>query len=253
MISTTDDKRRVQAAGKLLKAAKQITSPPRRAPIWRMGVGQFPTLLQWGYSDEPGHWDHWPSAFVATWPNEGVVAGPGRHRRRRHDVSVQEAMCSPRSSSISTRERSPALRADLTRNICASISSCTRTLRPSACRMWAGACIPRRAGCAWTARQGAVAWYGCSLVPGQFPLLHGSKCGSRRLQPFAVPRRHSHGRLYHLPRRHPSDDRRRGGRGESATVGMRRPSAHMALNRSRGSSPPQVAPLTRQRTGMSDV
>jgi 2,5-dihydroxypyridine 5,6-dioxygenase len=38
-------------------------------------LGQFRTLGQYGYSDEPGHWDHWPSGFVATWPNEGSANG----------------------------------------------------------------------------------------------------------------------------------------------------------------------------------
>lgn len=33
------------------------------------------TLPQWGYADEPGYWDHWPSGFVATWPNEGSAEG----------------------------------------------------------------------------------------------------------------------------------------------------------------------------------
>jgi 2,5-dihydroxypyridine 5,6-dioxygenase len=66
MIPTADDKRRVQAAGKLLKAAQQMHVTSKAGTDLRMGVGQFPTLLQWGYSDEPGHWDHWPSAFVAT-------------------------------------------------------------------------------------------------------------------------------------------------------------------------------------------
>jgi 2,5-dihydroxypyridine 5,6-dioxygenase len=75
MVPTTDDKRRVQAAGKLLKAAKQMHVTSKTGTDLRMGVGQFPTLRQWGYSDEPGHWDHWPSAFVATWPNEGSSQG----------------------------------------------------------------------------------------------------------------------------------------------------------------------------------
>ena len=38
-------------------------------------VGQFPTLPEYGFADEPGHWDHWPSGFVSTWPNEGSANG----------------------------------------------------------------------------------------------------------------------------------------------------------------------------------
>jgi 2,5-dihydroxypyridine 5,6-dioxygenase len=72
---TLEDKRRVQAAEKRLKSAKQMHVTSKAGTDLKMAVGQFPTLPQWGYSDEPGHWDHWPSAFVATWPNEGSSEG----------------------------------------------------------------------------------------------------------------------------------------------------------------------------------
>jgi 2,5-dihydroxypyridine 5,6-dioxygenase len=75
MIPSPDDKRRVQAAQKRLKAAKTMTVTSKAGTDLTMPVGQFPTLAQWGYSDEPGHWDHWPSSFVATWPNEGASSG----------------------------------------------------------------------------------------------------------------------------------------------------------------------------------
>jgi 2,5-dihydroxypyridine 5,6-dioxygenase len=75
MIPSTDDKRRVQAAQKRLKAAKTMTVASKAGTDLTMPLGQFPTLAQWGYSDEPGHWDHWPSGFVATWPNEGASQG----------------------------------------------------------------------------------------------------------------------------------------------------------------------------------
>jgi 2,5-dihydroxypyridine 5,6-dioxygenase len=75
MIPSTEDKRRVQAAQKHLKAAKMMTVASKAGTDLKMPIGQFPTLAQWGYSDEPGHWDHWPSGFVATWPNEGSAQG----------------------------------------------------------------------------------------------------------------------------------------------------------------------------------
>ncbi len=75
MIPTTDDKRRVQAAQKCLKAAKIMRVTSKAGTDLTMPLGQFPTLAQWGYADEPGHWDHWPSSFVATWPNEESSQG----------------------------------------------------------------------------------------------------------------------------------------------------------------------------------
>jgi 2,5-dihydroxypyridine 5,6-dioxygenase len=75
MIPSAGDKHRVQAAQARLKAAKTMTVTSKAGTDLTMPLGQFPTLAQWGYSDEPGHWDHWPSGFVATWPNEGASQG----------------------------------------------------------------------------------------------------------------------------------------------------------------------------------
>ena len=38
-------------------------------------LGEFPAVSEYGFVDEPGRWDHWPSGFVLTWPNEGQVNG----------------------------------------------------------------------------------------------------------------------------------------------------------------------------------
>ena len=75
MIPVADDKRRVKAAEKRYKAAKEMHVTSDAGTDLRMRLGQFPVLPQWGFSDEPGHWDHWPSAFVASWPNDGTAAG----------------------------------------------------------------------------------------------------------------------------------------------------------------------------------
>lgn len=75
MMPSTDDKRRVRAAQNRLKEAKTMTVTSKSGTDLTMPLGQFPTLAQWGFADEPGHWDHWPSSFVATWPNEGASAG----------------------------------------------------------------------------------------------------------------------------------------------------------------------------------
>ena len=36
----------------------------------RCALGEFPVISEYGYVDEPGRWDHWPSGFPLTWPNE---------------------------------------------------------------------------------------------------------------------------------------------------------------------------------------
>jgi len=40
-----------------------------------VSLGEYRVQAQWGYSDEPGHWDHWPSGFLVRWPNEGSAQG----------------------------------------------------------------------------------------------------------------------------------------------------------------------------------
>ena len=45
-------------------------------------IGDYPSLCQWGFADEPGHFDHWGAGHCYTFPNEGkakglVVAQPG--------------------------------------------------------------------------------------------------------------------------------------------------------------------------------
>jgi len=37
--------------------------------------GEYPVMTQWGYADEPGHFDHWGAGHVHTFPNEGSAHG----------------------------------------------------------------------------------------------------------------------------------------------------------------------------------
>jgi 2,5-dihydroxypyridine 5,6-dioxygenase len=44
--------------------------------------GEYPVMTQWGFADEPGHFDHWGGGHIHTFPNEGsahgtVVVQPG--------------------------------------------------------------------------------------------------------------------------------------------------------------------------------
>ena len=38
-------------------------------------LGQYPVIKEYGFVDEPGRWDHWPSGFLFSWPNEGSSDG----------------------------------------------------------------------------------------------------------------------------------------------------------------------------------
>jgi len=75
MMPTLEDKRRVMAADRKLRAARSMSVTSAAGTALTMELGQFPTLPEYGFADEPGHWDHWPSGFTSTWPNEGSAQG----------------------------------------------------------------------------------------------------------------------------------------------------------------------------------
>jgi 2,5-dihydroxypyridine 5,6-dioxygenase len=74
-VPTEGDRQRVVAASKLLRAAKQmhVTSPAGTDVTFKLG--EFPTISEYGFCDEPGRWDHWPSGFLFTFANEGGSEG----------------------------------------------------------------------------------------------------------------------------------------------------------------------------------
>ncbi|MEU0924639.1 M29 family metallopeptidase [Streptomyces malaysiensis] len=79
---TKEHRERVEAGAEILSKAStmRITSPHGTDVTYRLGV--YPTVTEYGYTDEPGRWDHWPAAFVFTGAaDDGVdgriVLGPG--------------------------------------------------------------------------------------------------------------------------------------------------------------------------------
>lgn len=70
-----EDKRIVTEALALFKATEKmhVTSPAGTDLV--ASFGKYDYLSQYGFSDEAGHWDHCPSAFIAAWPTEESVDG----------------------------------------------------------------------------------------------------------------------------------------------------------------------------------
>jgi 2,5-dihydroxypyridine 5,6-dioxygenase len=75
MIPTLDDRRRVLAATERLGRARSMTVTSKAGTELSCALGNFPVLTEYGFADEPGRWDHWPSGFLATWSNEGSASG----------------------------------------------------------------------------------------------------------------------------------------------------------------------------------
>ncbi|MCT9116081.1 2,5-dihydroxypyridine 5,6-dioxygenase [Cupriavidus gilardii] len=77
MLAREDTRPRVEAAGRKIAAAStlRITSPAGTDLTYRLGQYSHSPILQYGYTDQPGRWDHFPGAFAYTWPNEGESEG----------------------------------------------------------------------------------------------------------------------------------------------------------------------------------
>jgi 2,5-dihydroxypyridine 5,6-dioxygenase len=75
MPPTVELRRQIEGGSEILKRARtlRVTSPA--GTDVEMKLGQYPVVTQYGYTDERGRWDHWPSAFLYTWPNEGGTNG----------------------------------------------------------------------------------------------------------------------------------------------------------------------------------
>ena len=75
LMPSAEIKETVAAAARQLQQARTMTVHSSAGTDLRADVGEYSVLVQYGIADEPGRWDHWPSAFVATWPNELRAAG----------------------------------------------------------------------------------------------------------------------------------------------------------------------------------
>jgi 2,5-dihydroxypyridine 5,6-dioxygenase len=75
MVPTLEDRARVLKASEMLKTAKTMTVTSTAGTDFRCALGEYPLLIEYGFVDEPGRWDHWPSGFLATWSNEGSSEG----------------------------------------------------------------------------------------------------------------------------------------------------------------------------------
>lgn len=75
MFPTKTLRRRVEAAVDRLATAKilRVVSDAGTDVTYRLG--KFPAVAQYGYTDLPGRWDHWPGGFAYTGGDEDGVEG----------------------------------------------------------------------------------------------------------------------------------------------------------------------------------
>ncbi|MCY0387006.1 2,5-dihydroxypyridine 5,6-dioxygenase [Robbsia sp. Bb-Pol-6] len=75
LVPTLADKARVAAAAARIGAARQMRVTSPAGTDLTCPLGQFPVISEYGFVDEPGRWDHWPSGFVLTFPDDGQASG----------------------------------------------------------------------------------------------------------------------------------------------------------------------------------
>jgi 2,5-dihydroxypyridine 5,6-dioxygenase len=75
MFPTEDQRRRVEFGARLIEDAKEMRITSDAGTDIRYGLSQYPVLTEYGYTDTPGRWDHWPSGFLLTQGNDEDVEG----------------------------------------------------------------------------------------------------------------------------------------------------------------------------------
>ncbi|MBO2453698.1 leucyl aminopeptidase [Actinomadura barringtoniae] len=75
LMPTPELRERVEVGAEILAKAgtMRITSPAGTDVTYRLGM--YPTMSEYGYTDTPGRWDHWPAAFVFTGGADDGVDG----------------------------------------------------------------------------------------------------------------------------------------------------------------------------------
>ena len=75
LVPTEADRARVLAAAQRIEGAREFRVTSKAGTDLRCRIGEFPAISEYGFVDQPGRWDHWPSGFVLTWPDEGHSQG----------------------------------------------------------------------------------------------------------------------------------------------------------------------------------
>lgn len=75
MFPTEDLRRRVEVEKRILESGRQLRFTDEAGTDLCYRLGQYPAISEYGYTDEPGRWDHFPSGFAFTHGNDGEVEG----------------------------------------------------------------------------------------------------------------------------------------------------------------------------------
>ena len=57
------------------KATREVCVVSEAGTDLTYACGEYPVMTQWGFADEPGHFDHWGGGHIHTFPDEGSANG----------------------------------------------------------------------------------------------------------------------------------------------------------------------------------
>jgi len=75
LFPTKELRQRVETAAEVLSKARVMRITSQHGTDVTYKIGMYPTVSEYGYTDQPGRWDHWPAAFVFTGGADDGVDG----------------------------------------------------------------------------------------------------------------------------------------------------------------------------------
>jgi 2,5-dihydroxypyridine 5,6-dioxygenase len=75
LLPTHELRERVEASEELLARARTLRLTSAAGTDISYSLGQYPVMTEYGFTDTPGRWDHWPSGFLFTNGDDGGVDG----------------------------------------------------------------------------------------------------------------------------------------------------------------------------------
>lgn len=75
LMPTKELRERVEIGQEILAKASSMRITSEAGTDVTYMLGMYPTMTEYGYTDEPGRWDHWPAAFVFTGGTDDGVNG----------------------------------------------------------------------------------------------------------------------------------------------------------------------------------
>src|SRR5207302_5223344 len=75
LFPTPENQRRVEASAHLLGGGRRFHVTTGAGTDLFVDRGDAPVFKQYGYAEQPGRWDHWPTALAAVAPDEASARG----------------------------------------------------------------------------------------------------------------------------------------------------------------------------------